>query len=60
MIDRIQQLADEIPFGTITIELNETSRTVDIVATSRERFPKQMDPPAGRQILVRKEVIQAG
>jgi len=43
MINRVEELASKIKYGKITIELNETSSNVDIIAVERERFSTNSD-----------------
>jgi len=55
--DHIQAIVEtvrDISYGRVTIEINETSQTVDIVAEKRIRLPKDSDPTprAGKVIRV--------
>jgi hypothetical protein len=50
ILEQIKQAAAKIAYGRITIEINETSKTVDIIVERRLRIDKD-EPIAGKLIV---------
>lgn len=47
-MERIRQEAERIPYGKLTIILNETQRDVHIIVEEQLRYPKDENPIAGQ------------
>ena len=53
-LQAIVELVGPIKYGRLTIEINETAQTIDIVTETRTRLPKDTDdtPRAGKVVRV--------
>jgi hypothetical protein len=48
IVEYIKEQAVKIAYGTISIELSDTGRNVDVISTSRRRFPVSSTPTVGK------------
>ena len=44
VLSHIRAEAEQLRYGKIIIEINETSKTIDIVTEARERFAREEHP----------------
>jgi len=54
-LERIKKEAERIPYGKLTIILNETQRDVHIIVEEQLRYPKEEDKPVAGQVVTKGE-----
>jgi hypothetical protein len=57
-IEHIKTEVERVPYGKVTIVINENSPDLDIVTENREKFPKEITPGPGKVAV--KKVIRQG